>query len=151
MIYIVSSVKLNFKRLTTPLPQDHALYMDNGKFTAINIQDAIKDFLRTKKRNESTLKINEHMTIYHKNPPKLKESDVVWIYPYTVNNNGALPTIVNPMTCVKLSRPSIQTTKYGDCWLNHTFLSPKRREIVEAKREETRLNRRHIGDCPSPT
>lgn len=116
----------------------------NNPENDIPLQDTIHEELR---RVRGPKVKTGDLEIYFKNPPNTKQL----FLKYEPNRNGKLPS--NKFEEIKgvNAQPRISNTKYGEFWFQNVYLSPNRRDQVHDDRDETRKNRQHIGDSPTPT
>ncbi|MFT4059308.1 MAG: hypothetical protein QM652_07150 [Legionella sp.] len=133
--------------------------VDGSKETPkiINLQELVKEWLRTKKRHVSLFTFdlqqthNEVITVYCKRPP---DTEDIFIQ-YFPNQNGKQKST----HALEVKGKDVQGTKpvhvVGSLWHqipeNLSAVSLERLDEVRRRSTEQKYNRQHIGNCPSAT
>lgn len=154
MIYIKIPDNMTFKKIILDKVEQDAFVPNEGDEPPILLQPILKKALQHRPRgiNEDIRKEepgkdnSRTITVYHRRPPF---TDAMYLR-YVVNKNATKPTesVVEVMgSQVKSLSPSRAGSSTP--WFYDAPLSKERREAIEKKYDETRLNRRKTGDSPN--
>lgn len=154
MIYLSIPSGMVFKKVTcdkgdNSIDNTRDCFVDTKEGAVIELQDLIKEALRTNKGHKKSIQLKE-FTIHLKKPPNTDESFLA----YSPNHNGKYPTEIEPKLVkgkdARKYDPK-QYTSYGSFWYRETVLTSERQLEIKEKRLAQKNDRRHTGDNPKPT